>query len=138
MSVDPIRRQTVQVFYDGLCPVCSREINLLRRLDQQGNLQPIDFSLPDFDPARYGVELSDLVASMYVRDAQGNWHEGLDSFPVMWSAVGWGWVWLWLKVPGLRQSGLAGYALFRRIRPRFSRFRPGSAAGACRRPHCRS
>ena len=130
-------KQPVQVFYDGLCPVCSREVNLLLRLDKQGNLQPIDFSRPDFDPFPYGIELADLVARMYTRDKQGNWHEGIDSFPVMWGAVGWGWVWSWTRVPGLRQVGMAGYALFRRIRPRFSGFKPCPNDCDCALPRSR-
>lgn len=125
---------TVQVFYDGLCPVCRREIDLLRRLDKQGNLRPIDFAAPDFDAAAYGLELADLVSRMYVRDANGVWHEGLDSFPVMWAAVGWGWLWWWTRMPGLRQLGMAGYSLFRRVRPRFSGFKPCEDGCSCGRP----
>ena len=75
------RASPVQVFYDSLCPVCRREIAFLKRKDKAGNLQTVDFTAPDFDPAAYGLELSDLVSRMYVRDANGVLHEGLDSFP---------------------------------------------------------
>ena len=128
----PLKAPLVEVFYDGLCPVCQREIRLLQRLDKRRNLHLIDFAAPDFDPAQYGLELSDLVSRMYVKDREGVLHEGLDSFPVMWDAVGQGWLWGWTRTPGLRQLGLAGYALFRRVRPRFSGFRPCPVDGACR------
>ena len=124
----------VEVFYDGRCPVCQREIRLLQRLDRKGNLRAIDITDPDFDPAQYGLELSDFVSRMYVRDRDGVLHEGLDGFPVMWDAVGQGWVWGWTRVPVLRQLGMAGYALFRRVRPRFSGFKPCPTDGSCRLP----
>ena len=128
----PLKEPLVEVFYDGLCPVCQREIRLLQRLDKRQNLHLIDFAAPDFDPAQYGLELSDLVSRMYVKDREGVLHEGLDSFPVMWDAVGQGWLWGWTRTPGLRQLGLAGYALFRRVRPRFSGFQPCPVDGSCR------
>ena len=128
------RASPVQVFYDSLCPVCRREIAFLKRKDKAGNLQTVDFTAPDFDPAKYGLELSDLVSRMYVRDANGVLHEGLDSFPIMWAAIGMGWLWWWSRLPVLRQLGLAGYALFRRLRPRFSGFRPCAADCACDLP----
>ena len=126
--------QVVEVFFDSLCPVCRREIDFLTRLDRRGNLRPIDFASPDFDASQYGLELSELVSRMYVRDATGGWHEGLDSFPVMWAAVGWSWVWWWVRVPVLRQVGMAGYTLFRRVRPRFSGFKPCSPDCSCGLP----
>ena len=129
---EPLKEPLVEVFYDGLCPVCQREIRLLQRLDKRRNLHLIDFAAPDFDPAQYGLELSDLVSRMYVKDREGVLHEGLDSFPVMWDAVGQGWLWGWTRTPVLRQLGLAGYALFRRVRPRFSGFQPCPVDGACR------
>ncbi len=128
----PLKEPLVEVFYDGLCPVCQREIRLLQRLDKRRNLRLIDFAAPDFDPAQYGLELADLVSRMYVKDREGVLHEGLDSFPVMWDAVGQGWLWGWTRTPGLRQLGLAGYALFRRMRPRFSGFQPCPVDGSCR------
>ena len=128
----PLKEALVEVFYDGLCPVCQREIRLLQRLDKRRNLRLIDFAAPDFDPAQYGLELSDLVSRMYVKDREGVLHEGLDSFPVMWDAVGQGWLWGWTRTPVLRQLGLAGYALFRRVRPRFSGFQPCPVDGSCR------
>ena len=124
----------VEVFYDSLCPVCQQEIGLLRRLDKKGNLRTTDIASPDFDPAQYDLELSDFVARMYVKDKEGVLHEGLDSFPIMWDVVGQGWVWGWTRVPGLRQLGMVGYALFRRVRPRFSGFKPCRPNGSCRLP----
>ena len=88
----------VEIFYDSLCPVCRREVGFLQRRDKNGNLRLIDIAAPDFAPARYGLELSDFIARMYVRDEQGILRHGLDSFPVMWGAVGLGWLWGWTRV----------------------------------------
>ncbi len=138
-SIDTIEDgPSVEVFYDGLCPVCRQEIRLLQRLDQQRSLRAIDITGPDFDAAQYGLKLSDFVSRMYVRDQEGVMHEGLDSFPIMWGAVGPSWVWGWTRTPGVRQLALVGYAIFRRVRPRISGFKPCLADGSCRRPSGRS
>ena len=130
----PAANDQVEIFYDSLCPVCRREVGFLQRRDKNGNLRLIDIAAPDFDPVRYGLELSDFIARMYVRDEQGVLRHGLDSFPVMWGAVGLGWVWSWTGIPGLRQLGQAGYLLFAKVRPRFSRFKPCLPDDACRLP----
>ena len=124
----------VEIFYDSLCPVCRREVGFLQRRDKNGNLRLIDIAAPDFDPARYGLALSDFVARMYVRDGQGILRHDLDSFPVMWGAVGLGWLWGWTRIPGLRQLGQVGYTLFAKVRPRFSKFKPCLPDDTCRLP----
>ena len=124
----------VEIFYDSLCPVCRREVEFLQRRDQRGSLRLVDIAHPDFDPEQYELELSDFIGRMYVRDGQGVLRHGLDSFPIMWGAVGLGWVWGWTRVPGLRQLGMVCYALFAKVRPRFSKFKPCLPEDACRLP----
>ena len=35
------------VFFDGACPICAREIAVMKRLDRHGRLFFCDFSRPD-------------------------------------------------------------------------------------------
>lgn len=44
----------VQVFYDGACPLCVREIKLLRWLDRKHNICFTDISAADFCASGYG------------------------------------------------------------------------------------
>ena len=38
----------LEAFYDGACPLCLREVNLLRRLDRHNRVQFTDISSPSF------------------------------------------------------------------------------------------
>jgi predicted DCC family thiol-disulfide oxidoreductase YuxK len=40
------------VFYDGACPICAREMALMKRLDRTQRLTLLDFSLAGLMPHR--------------------------------------------------------------------------------------
>ena len=46
----------IEVFYDGECPLCVREIRLLRRLDRRGKIRFSNIAAPGFDPGPIGVD----------------------------------------------------------------------------------
>ena len=50
------------VFYDGACPICAREMALMKRLDRTQRLTLLDFSLAGFDAAPAGLAVADLSA----------------------------------------------------------------------------
>lgn len=84
------------VLYDGGCGACDREITFLRRRDPEGlKINFIDI----FDdkqrhlPADYGLTWEDAMREMHVIDeTSGHITVGVDSFPLMYSAVGLGWL----------------------------------------------
>ena len=78
------------VYYDGACPICRREISLMRRLDRTGRLQLIDFATPGFSEQECGLSCKRLSAVIHARWADGRVIEGVDVFRAMWTAVGWG------------------------------------------------
>ena len=39
-------RDKLEVWYDGACPLCTREIALMRRLDRRGAIDFVDVSTP--------------------------------------------------------------------------------------------
>ena len=43
------------VFYDGACPVCTKEMAMLRKHDHAGRLQPIDIAAADYDESAWPV-----------------------------------------------------------------------------------
>ena len=45
----------VEVFYDGECPLCVREIRMLRRMDRAGGILFTDIATPDFDASAVGL-----------------------------------------------------------------------------------
>jgi len=58
------------IFYDGLCQLCSREIELFQHRVRDGSLAYVDISLPDFDAARHGIDKVRVNKHMHVRDEE--------------------------------------------------------------------
>jgi predicted DCC family thiol-disulfide oxidoreductase YuxK len=116
--------KTMTVFYDSMCPVCSFEIDMLKRKDVNQAIEFTDITRPDFDPGPFGLTMDQLVGSIHGLNASGQIVSGMELFRQVYRALGMGWVWGWTAWPGVRNLADAGYSVFARIRPRFSRFRP--------------
>ena len=110
----------VKVWYDGACPLCLREIALMRRLDRRGRIAFIDVAAGS-DPS-CPVDRAQLLARFHAEE-NGVVHSGAAAFAAMWRAI-----------PLLRPLGLAArnrtmlrvleaaYLKFLKVRPRLQRF----------------
>lgn len=106
------------VWYDGGCPLCRREIALMRRLDRR---HAIDFVDVASDDVACPVDRAALLARFHARE-DGRLVSGAAAFAAMWRAI-----------PRLRPFGIAArnpivlsaleqlYRLFLRVRPRLQR-----------------
>jgi predicted DCC family thiol-disulfide oxidoreductase YuxK len=109
----------VKVWYDGACPLCLREIALMRRLDRRGRIAFVDVAAGS-DPS-CPVDRAQLLARFHAEE-DGVIHSGAAAFAAMWRAI-----------PLLRPLGLAAqnrtvlrllesaYLRFLRVRPRLQR-----------------
>jgi predicted DCC family thiol-disulfide oxidoreductase YuxK len=82
-----------EVFFDGECPLCRREIAFLRRLDRRRNaIRFSDIAARGFDPREHGLTLTrdDLMARIHGRTADGHVVEGVEVFRHLYAAVGFG------------------------------------------------
>jgi predicted DCC family thiol-disulfide oxidoreductase YuxK len=74
---------TLTVWFDGACPLCTREIALMRRLDRAQRIEFIDVAAPDascpLDPAL-------LLARFHARE-NGVLLDGAAAFAAMWRAI---------------------------------------------------
>jgi predicted DCC family thiol-disulfide oxidoreductase YuxK len=108
----------VTVWFDSSCPLCQREIALMRRLDRRGAIEFIDAC----DPAgSCPIDRAELLARFHAQEA-GKLLSGAQAFAAMWRAI-----------PLLRPLGLlagwkpmapvfeAAYRQFLRVRPRLQR-----------------
>lgn len=107
----------VEVFYDGLCPLCLKEINMLRWMDKKrGNIRFTDIAAPDFDAEKLGTTFDDLMARIHGRLPSGEWIEGVEVFRQLYSAVGFApLVWL-TRIPGISHAMDWGYRVFAKNR----------------------
>ena len=85
VSVTPEQRPLV--FYDGACPLCSREIAHYRRIDRAQRLRWVDAATEAKVLAAHGLDPERAMAELHVLDGNGGWHRGVDAFLVIWSRL---------------------------------------------------
>jgi predicted DCC family thiol-disulfide oxidoreductase YuxK len=110
-----------EVFFDGDCPLCVREIRLLRWLDKKGRVRFTDIASPLFDPHAVGKTFDELMARIQGRelDAEGrpgDWVEGVEVFRRLYNAVGFAPLVTLSRLPGVRHMLDACYRWFARNR----------------------
>jgi predicted DCC family thiol-disulfide oxidoreductase YuxK len=110
----------VEVFYDGDCPLCAREIRVLRRLDRRGRVRFTDIAAPGFDAAAHGKSHADFMRRMQARLADGTWVEGVETFRRLYAAVGFRWIAALSRAPGVAQALDLAYAAFAKNRLRLT------------------
>ena len=71
------------VWHDGDCPLCRREIALMRRLDRRGAITFVDATDPD---ASCPIDRRDLLARFHARE-DGTMLSGAAVFAAMWRAI---------------------------------------------------
>ncbi len=106
------------VWFDGACPLCTREISLMRKLDRAKRIDFIDVGDP---AAACPIDRTALLARFHARE-DGQMLSGAAAFAAMWRAI-----------PLLRPLGLAArsplilrlleaaYVRFLRLRPALQR-----------------
>ena len=72
------------VWHDGSCPLCRREIELMRWLDRNGSIRFIDATTEEL--ASCPVDRADLLARFHARE-DGVMLSGAAAFAAMWRAV---------------------------------------------------
>lgn len=82
--------KAVEVFFDGECPLCTREIAMLRRLDRRSRIVFTDIAARSFEPARVGKTMAELMDHIYGRLPDGTLIEGVEVFRRLYGAVGFG------------------------------------------------
>jgi predicted DCC family thiol-disulfide oxidoreductase YuxK len=108
-------QKTVTVWFDGSCPLCIKEIALMRRLDRRSAIEFVDVA--DDAPIDCPIDRSDLLARFHARE-NGEILSGAEAFAAMWRAI-----------PILRPIGLiaripAALWLLERVYRVFLRHRP--------------
>lgn len=106
----------VEVFFDGDCPLCVREIGMLRRLDKRQRIRFTDIASKDFDASAYGTTYAALMERIRGRLSDGTWIEGVEVFRRLYTAVGFGPLVAVTRAPGISHAMNAAYKLFAKNR----------------------
>jgi predicted DCC family thiol-disulfide oxidoreductase YuxK len=108
------------VYYDGGCPVCSREIGYYRARAGGEGFDWVDVTAAD--AARLGPDLTReaALARMHVRRADGTMVTGAAAFAEIWRGMrGLRWLGRLLAVPPVGAAAEVLYSVFLRVRTRW-------------------
>jgi predicted DCC family thiol-disulfide oxidoreductase YuxK len=125
----------VEVFYDGACPFCMREMQMLRGRDHRQRIRFVDIAASGFDAASVGLTMETLMARIHGRLADGTLVEGVEVFRRLYAALGFAPLVALTRLPGIAQLLDVAYDAFARNRLRLT---GRCVDGACElhaRPH---
>ncbi len=105
----------VTVWYDGACPLCIREIAMMRRLDRASAIDFIDVAP---EGAACPIDRQLLLARFHARETGGPILDGAAAFAAMWRAIP------LLRPLGLMARNRAVLAALERLYTAFLRVRP--------------
>lgn len=132
-------RFPLSVFYDGACPVCSREIAHYLARDHAGRLIAVDISAADFDSTAFAIAPADFMRELHAIDALGTVYRGVAAFQAIWrafpEAAGLRLLAAFVDLPVIDAVARGAYCAFARLRPRLPGRREPCAAGTCRIGH---
>ncbi len=126
------------VFYDGACPLCSKEVKLYKKLAaneknrgeyDDADIEWIDISKSKVELKEEGIKYADAMQLMHVKDASGVHQVGIDAVLTVWDQIPYyrklsGFL---QKVPALYPLLDKAYRLTARHRMKLPRTKNGSA-----------
>lgn len=74
----------ITVWFDSACPLCSREIRMMRALDWRDAVHFVDIHS---EKANCPIDPSQLLARFHARDQMGHLVSGAQAFAMMWRQI---------------------------------------------------
>jgi predicted DCC family thiol-disulfide oxidoreductase YuxK len=116
----PSRPHDIEVFYDGACPLCMREIQMLQDRDRRQRIRFVDIAADGFDAASVRLTWETLMDRIHGRLPDGTLVEGVEVFRRLYTAVGFGPLVALTRLPGITQLLDLAYHAFARNRLRLT------------------
>lgn len=110
----------IEVFFDGDCPLCSKEIKFLKKLDKQNKIVFTDIADKNFEASNYGLTFDDFMAEIRGRLPDGTMISGVEVFRRLYGAVGLDWTVAITRWPVVSSVLDIGYKWFAKNRLRFT------------------
>ena len=109
-----------QVFFDGDCPLCKREIDWLKKRDKDRQIDFVDIASPQFDASTLGKTYDELMAEIHGRTSDGQWVIGVEVVRHLYQAAGFNLPVRLSRLPLIRTGLDLGYRVFARYRTRIT------------------
>lgn len=109
---------SINVYYDGLCLLCSREIEHYMRQNGSESINFIDITSSSFDPEQEGVDPRRVHKVMHVKKSNGEFATEVEAFIEIWQHLPkYQWAARLAQKKSVRLILDAGYIMFAMLRP---------------------
>ena len=122
-----------EVFYDGKCPLCRREIEMIRRKDKHSRLRLTDIAAEEFEPT--DVPLQELMEVIHGRNPDESYVKGIEVFRQIYSRIGFEFLVKLSKLPLVGKLLDWAYHLFAKVRYRSAMQRMSRCGDLCGPPN---
>ena len=103
----------IEVFFDGKCGLCSREISYYQGIAPIGIFAWMDIANDPTPLQEYGITQADALRHLHVRDTNGQWHKGAAAFIIIWKHLSyWRLLAVFVGLPIIRDIASAMYNKF--------------------------
>lgn len=108
----------INVFFDGKCSVCAKEIKYYQKVAPNGVFNWVDITKTPEEFLSMGYKVNDGLKLMHVQNNAGEMKIGVDAFLVMWRGLGSYWSVLAAVVglPIIKQLVSMAYLIFAHFR----------------------
>jgi len=111
-----IQAWQIEVFFDGACPLCRKEIRMLQWLDRRQRIRFTDITAADFAAQDYGKTTQQFMDEIQGRLPDNSWITGVEVFRRLYGAVGFGWITWATRLPLVSHVLEWGYRKFAKNR----------------------
>ena len=82
---------TIKVYFDGNCGLCSKEINYYNKIDKKNIFEWVNIYTHDTDLKKLGITKSEALMELHALDVNGKMYKGVDSFILIWKNLSFFW-----------------------------------------------
>ena len=123
------------IFYDGLCPLCKREVDFLQSKNQNGYLSFVDINSSDFSSdIKYGINYKQAMERIHALKSNGALIKDIKVFQEAYDLIGLGWIYAPTKLPVFNKVFEFIYGVWAKYRLKLT-FRP-SIEKLCSERNC--
>jgi predicted DCC family thiol-disulfide oxidoreductase YuxK len=103
----------IEVFFDGKCGLCSKEISYYQGIAPVGIFVWMDIANDPAPLQEHGITQADALRHLHVRDTDGQWHKGAAAFIIIWKHLSyWRLLSAFVGLPIIRHIASALYNKF--------------------------
>ena len=125
MTLSVSGSEAATVFFDGQCPLCSKEIRFYQRQGGAEAINWVDVTKVNVDDLPSGLTREVAMAKFHVVTAKGKLISGGEAFSSLWlSLPAFNWVGRLFRISFLALFLEAGYRVFLPCRPLLQRYLP--------------